>query len=229
MPRAPLLSSSMAVCTASVVTPAPPTAGRKVKICASVASGLVGGLATRAQVRTSSTGGTGLTRKSATRICISRRATTSSKLCVMATTGGQAPIRSIRRSSACSSASSAASTSTTTTVAPATSIWSSRSASRPLMTSRPICGLAANVARTDSSKSWSAVSTTTLAAIAGVMDRLIRMTSSSHGAGARHCAGALAGGDAPPVLTVVWLMVWPDWFDEIRLSGSVGGMTLSVR
>ena len=28
----------MAVCTASVVTPAPPTAGRKVKICASVAS-----------------------------------------------------------------------------------------------------------------------------------------------------------------------------------------------
>ena len=35
----------MAVCTASVVTPAPPTAGRKVKICASVvcAGGLVFG------------------------------------------------------------------------------------------------------------------------------------------------------------------------------------------
>ena len=30
----------MAVCTASVVTPAPPTAGRKVKICASVASAI---------------------------------------------------------------------------------------------------------------------------------------------------------------------------------------------
>ena len=141
----------MAVCTASVVTPAPPTAGRKVKICASVVSALAGALATRAQVRTSSTGGTGLTRKSATRICMRRRATASSKLCVMATTGGQLPMRIMRRSSACSSASSPASRSATTTVAPATSILSSRSDSRPLTTSRPICALALKVARTASS------------------------------------------------------------------------------
>ena len=98
--RAALLSSSIAVCTASVVTPAPPTAGRKVKICASVVSALGGGLATRAQVRTRSTGDTGLTRKSATRICIRRRATASSKFCVMATTGGRLPIRNTIRSSA---------------------------------------------------------------------------------------------------------------------------------
>ena len=57
----------MALCTASVVTPAPPTAGRKVKIWASVDSARLGPLATRAQVRTSSTGETGLMRKSAAR------------------------------------------------------------------------------------------------------------------------------------------------------------------
>ena len=34
--RVPLLRRSIAVCTASVVTPAPPTAGRKVKICDSL-------------------------------------------------------------------------------------------------------------------------------------------------------------------------------------------------
>ena len=40
---------------------------------------VAGPLATRAQVRTSSTGDTGFTRKSATRICTSARATVSSK------------------------------------------------------------------------------------------------------------------------------------------------------
>ena len=41
--------------------------------------------------------------------------------------------------------------------------------------SRPICALAENVARTDSSNAASAVRTTTLAWIAGVVDRLIRI------------------------------------------------------
>ena len=45
---------------------------------------------TRAQARTRSIAATGFTRKSATRICSSVRATFSSKLCVTATTGGQA-------------------------------------------------------------------------------------------------------------------------------------------
>ena len=166
----------MAVCTASVVTPAPPTAGRKVKICASVVSALGGGLATRAQVCTRSIGDTGLVRKSATRICIRRRATASSKFCVMATTGGRLPIRNTIRSSASSSASSPPSTSTTTTVALSSSTWS-RSDSRPLMMSRPIWALAPNVARTDSSKPSSAVRTTTLAWTPGVMDRPMRMVT----------------------------------------------------
>src|ERR1700734_208678 len=165
----------MAVCTASVVTPAPPTAGRKVKICASVVSLVAGDLATRAQARTSSTGDTGLTRKSASRICIRRRATLSSKLCMIATTGGQLPIRSIRRSSASNSAASPASMSTTTTVAPSSAMASARPANGPAITSRAICGLALNVLRTDSSNAASAVRTTTLACIAGAMDRPARM------------------------------------------------------
>ena len=165
----------MAVCTASVVTPAPPTAGRKVKICASVVASAAGVLATRAQARTSSTGDTGLTRKSATRICIRRRATLSSKLCVIATTGGQLPIRSIRRSSASNSAASPASMSTTTTVAPSSAMPSAPPANVPAITSSAICGLALNVLRTDSSNAGSAVRTTTLACIAGAVDRPARM------------------------------------------------------
>src|SRR6202051_4234666 len=169
----------MAVCTASVVTPAPPTAGRKVKICASVVSAAAGvlfeSLATRAQARTSSTGDTGLTRKSATRICIRRRATLSSKACVIATTGGQLPIRSIRRSSASSCAASPASVSPTTTVAPSSAMPSAPPANVPAITSSAICGLALNVLRTDSSNTGSAVRTTTLACIVGAVDRPARM------------------------------------------------------
>src|ERR1700724_1908027 len=165
----------MAVCTASGGTTAPPTAGRKVKICASVVSLAAGDLATRAQARTSSTGDTGLTRKSATRICIRRRATLSSKLCVIATTGGQLPIRSIRRSSASNSAASPASMSTTTTVAPASAMPSASPANVPAITSSAICGLALNVLRTESSNAGSAVKTTTLACIAGTVDRPARM------------------------------------------------------
>ena len=162
LPRVPLLRSSMAVCTASVVAPAPPTAGRKVKICASIFSAWAATLATRAQVRTSSAGGTGLTRKSATRICTRRRAVVASKLPVTATTGGQLPRRVMRFSSACNSASSPASTSTMTRVLPSTSIWS-RLDSVPLTTSRPSWPLAPNAARTASSNALSAVKTTTLA------------------------------------------------------------------
>ena len=122
MPRAPLLSSSIAVCTASVVTPAPPTAGRKVKICASVRLGR----------------GRRLGDARAGAHQFDRRHRLDQKIgdphlhqaardaavegLRDATTGGQLPIRSISRSSAASSASSAASTSATTTVAPATSI-----------------------------------------------------------------------------------------------------------
>src|SRR5580704_17023326 len=165
----------MAVCTASVVTPAPPTAGRKVKICASVVSLVAGVLATRAQARTSSTGDTGLTRKSATRICIRRRATLSSKLCVIATTGGQLPMRSIRRSSASNSAALPASMSTTTTVAPSSAMPSAAPTNVPAITSSAICGLALNVARTESSNAGSAVRTTTFACIPGVVGRPARM------------------------------------------------------
>ena len=62
-----------------------------------------GTLATRAQARTSSTADTGLTRKSATRICISLRARFASTLRVTTTTGGHVPRAPIRLSSACSS------------------------------------------------------------------------------------------------------------------------------
>ena len=82
----------------------------ELRLCVEMESaGLAAERATRAQVRTSSTGCTGFTRKSDTRICISRRATSASKLCVTTTTGGHAPMRAVRRSSACISFSLAAS------------------------------------------------------------------------------------------------------------------------
>ena len=55
---------------------------------AGVALNVIEERASRAQVRTSSTGDTGLTMKSATRIWSSVRATFSSKLCVTTMTGG---------------------------------------------------------------------------------------------------------------------------------------------
>jgi hypothetical protein len=58
-------------------------------------------------VRTKSTGDTGFTRKSATRICRSVRATDASKRCVTTITGGQLPTRAINRSSACISLATA--------------------------------------------------------------------------------------------------------------------------
>ena len=128
----------MALCTASVVTPAPPTAGRKVKIWASVDSARLGPLATRAQVRTSSTGETGLMRKSAARICRSVRATLSSKACVITTTGGVVPMRPISRSNACISACWPASRSMTATVAPAMSSSVSSPDSAPETTRKTI-------------------------------------------------------------------------------------------
>ena len=106
MPRAALSSSSIAVWIAIVVTPAPPTAARKVWICASLVSVAAAGRATRAQVRTSSIGCTGFTRKSATRICSSRRATSASKL-ARHHDRRAAPVRAIRRSSACISSCAA--------------------------------------------------------------------------------------------------------------------------
>ena len=176
MPRWPLLSSIIALCTARVVTPAPPTAGRNVKICASVVSCWLADFATRAQVRTSSTGGTGLTMKSATRICKSVRATLASKACVITTTGGHDPMRVIRRSSACISSGWLVSRSTTTTVAPAGSKLPSSSESVPETSRNVICSLAPKVWRACDAKSGSAVSTTTSVLFIGLFARPIFMS-----------------------------------------------------
>ena len=102
--RAPLLSRISAVWIASVVTPAAADgrAGR-CRFAPRSAPCVAGAWATRAQVRTSSTGDTGLTRKSATRICTSVRARSASKVGVIdhdRRPAGEAP--AIRRSSAAS-------------------------------------------------------------------------------------------------------------------------------
>ena len=155
-----------------MVTPAPPTAGKNVKICAAAVSAAVADLASRAQARTSSIGGTGLTNTSATRICMKRRASALSKLWVTATTGGWLPICFIIIASASNSASSPSSTSMMRMVAPAQSLLLLAEGFDLTMLS-PICPELLNVAQTDSSNAGSAVRT--IIRSAWVMDRPLRI------------------------------------------------------
>ena len=147
------------------------------------------GRATRAQVRTSSTGCTGFTRKSATRICSSRRATSASKACVTTTTGGQAPMRAISRSSACISSSRPASRSMIDDGG-AVGVELVADARRPCRTpcAASICALAPKVERTDCSNAGSAVSTATPVLFAALVDR--DHSPSTRTLPVRRCAGA---------------------------------------
>ena len=71
------------------------------------------------------------------------------------------------------------------------------------MTSRPICALALNVARTESSNASSAVSTTTLVWIAGAGGSADSASLSSSRSAASitfdHCAVVVIAGGAPPL------------------------------
>ena len=105
------------------------------------------------------------------------RATFSSKLCVTATTGGQARTRAISRASAAISSPLPASRSTTTTVALATSSVSPSAAIRPVTMVSSIALEVPNVARAERSNSASAVSTTTRVRFeSGLELRPIRIT-----------------------------------------------------
>jgi hypothetical protein len=128
---------------------------------------------------------------------------------VTATTGGQAPTRAIRRSSACISPCWLASRSTTATVASSSSKPPSTAASEPVTTRGSICSLAPKVERACSSKPASAVRTTTCVFFAGLLDRLIliallALTLRALAARRPQYLTAAAGADCCCV--VVWLV-----------------------
>jgi len=205
-----LLRSSIAVSTASVVTPAPPTAGRKVYILASVAfvAPAFCFWETRAQVRTRSIAATGFTKQSATRICNNVRATRASKLCVTATTGGHACTAAINCASACISASLPVSRSATTTAAPAVSSVAPCSARLPDTTVSSIALDAPNVARTLRSNSASAVSTTTRVRLESMLSPWPRCMTSTDLA---YFTGAADWTTVGPTGVVLFWLFAPCW------------------
>src|SRR6476646_1467491 len=113
------------------------------------------------QASARSIGVTGFTRKSATFICISVRATDASNELAITMIGGRSPIEVMNDCRAAISASPAAPTSTMTTVAVCTSSRCATSDNAPATICNAMVGLAAKVARVLLSNAASGVTTTT--------------------------------------------------------------------